>query len=123
MSADNTLVPTECRPWGWFKVLDGNNTSRYKLKHILVKPGQRLSLQSHEHRREYWTVIGGSGKAVKGNQLVTLNNGDSIVIEKQEKHRLINDGTNDLEIIELQVGDYLGEDDIVRYEDDYNRVQ
>jgi len=106
------------RPWGWYEVLhDGD----YKVKRIHVFPNKRLSLQSHQFREECWYVVKGSGKAVKGDTLVPLHEGDVIRIDRLEKHRLINDSDADLEIVEIQRGTYFGEDDIVRYEDDFGR--
>ena len=109
----------ETRPWGWYEVLfDGD----YKVKRIHVFPNKRLSLQSHQFREECWYVVKGAGKAVKGEDLVTLREGDVIQIDRLEKHRLINDSEDtDLEIVEIQRGTYFGEDDIVRYEDDFGR--
>jgi len=110
----------ESRPWGEFHVLHESNC---KIKRILVLPLQRLSLQSHEHRKEYWIVLYGRGIAQKGDDMHPIQAGDVITIEQKEKHRLINtDEQRTLELIEVQTGDYLGEDDIVRYQDDYQRV-
>jgi mannose-1-phosphate guanylyltransferase/mannose-6-phosphate isomerase len=109
----------ETRPWGWYEVLfDGT----YKVKRIHVLPGKRLSLQSHRHRREHWIVVEGSGRAVRGDDVVELAPGDVIIIETGQKHRLINDSTGGLEVVEIQTGTYFGEDDITRYEDDFGRV-
>lgn len=109
----------ESRPWGWYEVLyDGD----YKIKRICVSAQNRLSLQSHVHRSEHWVVVKGQGKAVRDDDLIELFCGKVIVIEKQQKHRLINDGVDDLEIVEIQTGDYFGEDDIIRYEDDFGRA-
>ena len=111
----------ETRPWGEFHILhDGNDC---KIKRLVVNPRKRLSLQSHQKRKEVWVVLQGKGKAQKGEEVVDLSIGTVVVIEKEEKHRLINDqeqGT--LELIEVQTGEYFGEDDIVRYEDDFHRV-
>ena len=111
----------ETRPWGEFHVLhDGVDC---KIKRLVVLPLKRLSLQSHSHRREVWIVVKGGGQAVKGDAVVPLVEGAVVVIEKEEKHRLINDReSGTLELIEVQTGDYFGEDDIVRYEDDFQRV-
>jgi len=108
----------EDRPWGWFEVLyDGS----YKVKRIHVNPGKRLSLQSHERRCEYWCVVHGVASAVKGDAIHRLHQGDTIRIDYNEKHRLINDSDSFVEIVEIQTGEYFGEDDIKRYEDDYGR--
>ena len=111
----------EKRPWGYYKVLDGEDHSGYKVKIISVEPNHKLSLQSHLKRKEYWIVIKGKGKAVNNNKEIEIQKGDVIVIERQSIHRLINDSQDILEIIEVQLGEYLGEDDIVRYSDDYGR--
>ena len=109
----------ESRPWGWYEVLhDGD----YKIKRILVKGQNRLSLQSHVHRCEHWVVVKGTGQAVRNDDIIALFPGQVVIIQKGQKHRLINDGTDDLEIVEIQTGDYFGEDDIIRYEDDFGRA-
>jgi mannose-6-phosphate isomerase-like protein (cupin superfamily) len=109
----------EARPWGWYEVLyDG----AYKVKRIRVEPHKRLSLQSHRFRRELWHVVEGAGAAVLGEEIVRLVVGTTLVIEPEQKHRLINDSDEDLEIVEIQTGSYFGEDDIVRYEDDFRRA-
>jgi mannose-6-phosphate isomerase-like protein (cupin superfamily) len=109
----------ESRPWGWYEVLhDGD----YKIKRILVRPQNRLSLQSHVHRCEHWVVVRGQGKAVRDDDIIPLFCGKVVVIEKGQKHRLVNDSADDLEIVEIQTGDYFGEDDITRYEDDFGRA-
>lgn len=109
----------ETRPWGWYQVLFNGE---YKVKRIHVLPQKRLSLQSHEFREECWYVVKGSGRAVRGDDVVALKEGDVIMIERHQKHRLINDSTDtDLEIVEIQRGTYFGEDDIIRYEDDFGR--
>lgn len=94
-----------------------------KIKRLVVFPQKRLSLQSHEHRDELWLVVRGKGKAQLDEELVSLEPGSLVRITKTQKHRLINDQEEgNLEIIEIQTGSYFGEDDIVRYEDDFNRV-
>ena len=112
-------TPPEFRPWGSFHVLD--EKAGFKVKRIVVKDGGRLSLQSHKHRSEHWTVIAGVAKATIGRDTRYLEEGESIDIPFRAKHRLENPGEDILEIIEVQRGDYLGEDDIIRYEDKYNR--
>jgi mannose-6-phosphate isomerase-like protein (cupin superfamily) len=114
-------MSVETRPWGEFHVLfDGD----CKIKRLVVTPHKRLSLQSHQHRREVWLVIHGCGQAQVGEEIRDISEGSLIVIEKGQKHRLIHPGLVDrnLEIIEVQTGTYFGEDDIVRYEDDFHRV-
>ena len=108
------------RPWGMFEVLaEGEG---YKVKRIEVKPGQRLSLQSHEKRSEHWVIVNGTALATVGEQQITLHPNQHIIIPMQTKHRIANPGDELLVFIEVQSGSYLGEDDITRYEDDYQRV-
>lgn len=107
------------RPWGSYTVL-GEGPS-YKMKKIAVHPGQRLSLQMHYHRSEHWVVISGSAKVTIGDKVLMVHTNESVFIPQSTKHRLENPGRIPLEIIEVQNGDYLEEDDIVRFEDDYNR--
>ena len=107
------------KPWGWFKVLVGG--SGYQVKEIIVRPGQRLSLQYHNHRSEVWTCVSGEGIAEIGKSRFSLWPGRVVEIEKEQHHRLINDSETQLHIIEVWLGDDLREDDIVRIEDDYNR--
>jgi mannose-6-phosphate isomerase-like protein (cupin superfamily) len=111
---------SEDRPWGSFHVLD--EQPGFKVKRIVVNPGGRLSLQSHKHRGEHWTVVGGIATVTVGKSVRKLHRSESVDIPKGEIHRLENDGTDLVTIIEVQFGDYLGEDDIVRYEDVYNRA-
>ncbi len=110
------------RPWGFFDVLSGTDFSKYKVKKITVLPNKRLSLQSHNHRKEYWFCVLGTGEAQIGDNFIPLEYGKQVFIDINEKHRLINNSNTNLEIIEIQIGDYLGEDDIIRYEDDFSRV-
>ena len=108
------------RPWGAFHdVLAG---SGFKVKHIAVRPGQALSLQSHEHRSEHWTVVRGTARVTRGEETFVLSENQSTYIPQRTKHRLANPGAVPLEVVEVQCGDYLEEDDIVRYEDAYGRV-
>ena len=111
--------PTERRPWGAFYVLDEG--PGYKVKRIVVAPEGRLSLQSHKHRAEHWTVVAGAATVTVGDSVRELARGEAVDIPKGARHRLENFGTSDVEVIEVQFGDYLGEDDIVRYEDIYGR--
>ena len=108
------------RPWGFFQILMETDSSKVKL--IRVMPKQKLSLQRHNYRSEKWFVIQGRAKVTKENEKFTLEIGDSINIEKKQIHSLENQGSSPLEIIEIQTGDYLGEDDIVRLEDIYGRA-
>ncbi len=107
------------RPWGSFETLDLG--PRFQVKRLVVKPGQRLSLQMHHRRAEHWVVVAGTAQVVRGEEELTLGEDQSTYIPIGMKHRLENRGDVDLEVIEVQSGDYLGEDDIVRFEDVYNR--
>ena len=107
------------RPWGNYQALD--NGDRYQVKRIVVKKGGRLSLQYHNHRAEHWVVVRGTARVTIGEQVTTLHENQSIYIPMGTSHRLENPGKIDLELIEVQTGSYLGEDDIVRIEDDYRR--
>lgn len=108
------------KPWGAYRVIDG--CEGYQVKWLDVKPGNRLSLQSHEHRSEHWTVVNGTATVTLDDQVVDVPCGEHIFIPVRSRHRLENRGEQMLRIIEIQTGDYLGEDDIVRYEDDYGRT-
>uniref|UniRef100_C6E1P9 Mannose-6-phosphate isomerase n=1 Tax=Geobacter sp. (strain M21) TaxID=443144 RepID=C6E1P9_GEOSM len=109
------------RPWGTYTVLDEN--SGYKIKRIEVMPGQRLSLQKHHHRSEHWIVVSGTAKVTCGDSVRIVNINESTFIPIGSSHRLENPGVIPLIIIEVQSGEYLGEDDIVRFQDDYQRVE
>lgn len=109
------------RPWGWYDNID--HGTRFKVKRILVNPGASISLQMHYHRSEHWVVVSGVAEIIKGSETVLLNENQSIYISAEEVHRLTNPGESPLEIIEVQSGVYLGEDDIVRISDKYGRVQ
>lgn len=108
------------RPWGSYDSI--NHGSRYQVKCIVVNPGQKLSLQMHHHRAEHWIVVNGTAKVRKGDETVLLTENQSIYIPLGETHALENPGKVPLELIEVQSGSYLGEDDIVRFEDLYGRV-
>jgi mannose-1-phosphate guanylyltransferase / mannose-6-phosphate isomerase len=107
------------RPWGWFDTIDVGK--KFKVKRIQVKPGASLSLQKHEHRAEHWVVIKGVAEITNGDQVFRLTENQSTYIPVGQIHRLNNPGDTDLEIIEVQSGSYLGEDDIFRVEDTYGR--
>jgi mannose-1-phosphate guanylyltransferase/mannose-6-phosphate isomerase len=107
------------RPWGWYDSIDEGE--RFKVKRIQVKPGASLSLQKHHHRAEHWVVVKGTAQITNGDKVLTLTENQSTYIPLGEVHRLANPGSIPLEIIEVQSGAYLGEDDIVRYEDTYGR--
>lgn len=107
------------RPWGSYDSIDQDDG--FQVKRIKVKPGGRLSLQSHRHRAEHWIVVRGTARVTRDNDVFELHANQSTYIPLGAKHRLENPGTETLELIEVQSGDYLGEDDIVRYEDVYGR--
>ena len=108
------------RPWGWYDSIDSG--SRFQVKRIMVKPGASLSLQKHHHRAEHWIVVTGTAEVTNGDQVLLLTENQSTYIPVGQVHRLANPGKVPLEIIEVQSGSYLGEDDIVRFEDTYGRV-
>ena len=113
------LHRTVHRPWGTYTVLEEG--PGYKLKRIVVKPGAALSMQMHKHRSEHWVVIAGNANVVNGDNELVIRPNESTFIPMGNKHRLANPGTTDLVIIEVQSGEYLGEDDIVRFDDIYGR--
>ena len=108
------------RPWGYYEVL--SNRPDHKVKRIVVYPGKRLSLQRHEHRSEHWTIISGSATVTRDAEQITLSPGESIDIPLGAAHRVFNPTDELLVFIEVQMGDYFGENDIVRIEDDFGRV-
>jgi mannose-1-phosphate guanylyltransferase / mannose-6-phosphate isomerase len=114
------LHRTVHRPWGTYTVLEDG--PRFKIKRIEVKPGASLSLQMHHHRSEHWIVVSGMAKVVNGDRELFVNTNESTFIPAAHKHRLENPGVLDLVMIEVQSGEYLGEDDIVRFSDHYGRV-
>lgn len=104
------------KPWGSYTVLD--KTDNYWIKKLFIKKGERLSLQTHEKRSEFWTVVSGKIKATKGDRILNLEEGDSLAIKKQEKHRI--KGIEDAVVVEVSYGK-VEEGDITRLEDDYDR--
>jgi mannose-1-phosphate guanylyltransferase / mannose-6-phosphate isomerase len=108
------------RPWGSYEKLELG--SRFQVKRIIVVPGGCLSLQMHQHRSEHWVILAGEAEITRGDEVFVLGRDQSTYIPTKTKHRLRNRGNTDLEIIEVQVGDYLAEDDIERFEDDYGRA-
>ncbi|MDQ1523189.1 MAG: mannose-6-phosphate isomerase [Pyrinomonadaceae bacterium] len=108
------------RPWGSFTVLDEGED--FKVKRIEVLPGKRLSYQKHAQRAEHWMVVAGAGLVTLDDEEITLRTGDSIDIPIEAKHRIENPGSEKLIFIEIQRGSYLGEDDIVRFSDDFGRT-
>lgn len=114
------LHRTVARPWGAYTVLEAG--PRFKIKRIEVKPGASLSLQMHHHRSEHWIVVRGVAKVINGEKEIFVATNESTYIPAGHKHRLENPGVIELVIIEVQSGEYLGEDDIIRFQDDYGRV-
>jgi mannose-1-phosphate guanylyltransferase len=111
----------ENRPWGSYEVLA--NGDGYQVKRLTVKPGKRLSLQWHRHRGERWTVVAGTASVTLDGAQFVIRQGGMVEVQLKAVHRLANAGASqDLVVIETQVGDYLDEDDIVRVEDDFGRV-
>jgi mannose-1-phosphate guanylyltransferase/mannose-6-phosphate isomerase len=108
------------RPWGWYDSIDAG--PRFQVKRIMVKPGASLSLQMHHHRAEHWIVVSGTAEVTNGEEKILLSENQSTYIPLGQTHRLANPGKVPLEIIEVQSGSYLGEDDIVRFEDSYGRT-
>jgi mannose-1-phosphate guanylyltransferase/mannose-6-phosphate isomerase len=108
------------RPWGWYDSIDAGE--RFQVKRLAVKPGASLSLQKHHHRAEHWVVVKGTAEVTRGAETFLLTENQSTYIPIGELHRLRNPGKTDLEMIEIQSGSYLAEDDIVRFEDQYSRV-
>jgi len=115
--ADN--FPKQYRPWGWYETLTSG--SQFQVKRICVLVGGKLSLQSHKHRSEHWVVVEGTAKVTINNKTNVLKAGESTYVPLGFKHRLENKGKIPLLIIEIQIGSYLGEDDIIRYDDIYSR--
>jgi len=116
-----TYLDSELRPWGSYHIISYDK--KFKIKKIEVNPGQRLSYQYHNKRSETWTIISGIAHVTINDKVSELMAGDSITIPLKAKHRVENKGLNNLIFIEVQTGSYFGEDDIVRIEDDYNRVK
>lgn len=118
--SDLPKVPqTVNRPWGTYSVLE--STDRYKMKRIVVRPGERLSLQKHLHRSEHWVVVSGTATCTVGDKVFYVRPNESTYIPSGTIHRLQNEGKLPLVIVEVQVGEYTGEDDIIRVQDDYKR--
>ena len=108
------------RPWGWYITIDEGYG--YKVKRIEVKPNAKLSLQLHHHRAEHWIVVKGTALVERDNEKQLLGENQSTFIPLGCKHRLSNPGRMPMELIEVQSGTYLGEDDIVRFQDEYGRI-
>jgi mannose-6-phosphate isomerase-like protein (cupin superfamily) len=124
MKADGRPEPdmpaTVHRPWGNYRSIDTGDG--FQVKHITVNPGGQLSLQKHQHRAEHWVVVNGTARVTCGSENFVLTANQSTYIPAGEIHRLENIGSQDLHLIEVQSGSYLGEDDIVRFEDNYGRT-
>ncbi len=118
--ASQGVAATELRPWGSFTTLEEG--VGYKIKRIEVNPGHRLSLQMHHHRSEHWIVVAGTAKVTCGDHEEVLFANQSTYVPQCISHRLENPGVIPLILIEVQNGEYLGEDDIVRFQDDYSRA-
>lgn len=110
----------ETRPWGFFEILC--EEADFKTKRITVYAGAQFSYQSHAKRDEHWTIVRGAGEVVLNDQIIPVEPGSHVFIPVGAKHRMRNTGTDAIEFIEVQTGSYFGEDDIVRYTDDYGRV-
>jgi mannose-1-phosphate guanylyltransferase/mannose-6-phosphate isomerase len=117
--SEGTLHRRVHRPWGWYDSIDSG--PRFQVKRIMVKPKASLSLQMHHHRAEHWIVVSGTAEVTNGDKVLLLSENQSTYIPLGTVHRLVNPGTIPLEIIEVQSGSYLGEDDIVRFQDNYGR--
>ncbi len=123
MSLDEGIIDYEINqgPWGFYKTMIMNDYFQSKI--ISVRPGEQLSLQSHKHREEYWIVAHGTGTVQLDDEVSEVHCGSTVFIPKGFKHRLTNtDEKESLIVTEVQIGDYFGEDDIIRYEDDYGRA-
>ncbi|MDC3129313.1 mannose-1-phosphate guanylyltransferase/mannose-6-phosphate isomerase [Paracoccaceae bacterium] len=114
------IFPKDHRPWGWFESLALGDC--FQVKRICVKPGGALSLQSHKHRSEHWIVVEGIAKVTINHEIKLVGEGQSVYVPLGAKHRMENPGTRPIMLIEVQIGDYFGEDDIIRYEDSYDRI-
>ena len=108
------------RPWGFFENLV--DADSHKVKRITVYPGNRLSLQSHDRRAEHWFIVDGNALFTCNNRKIKMKPGQAVDIRRKDRHRIENIGTKNLVFIEIQTGDYFGEDDITRYEDDFGRA-
>ncbi len=115
-----TSEKTSQRPWGAYTILEEG--PQYKIKRVVVNPGSKLSLQKHMHRSEHWVVVSGTAKVINGTQEMIVHVNESTYIPKNTMHRLENPGKIPLILIEVQSGEYLEEDDIERFEDDYGRI-
>ena|SRR6185369_798712 len=115
----NMSIERDERPWGMYEVLAEGEA--YKVKRIEVRPGHRLSLQMHQSRTEHWVIVAGEALVTLGEREIRLRANEETIIPRQTKHRVANPASTPLVFIEVQCGSYLGEDDITRFEDDYDR--
>jgi mannose-6-phosphate isomerase len=113
-------TPDNQRPWGYYEILSEMND--HKVKRIVVYPNKRLSLQKHRRRSEHWIIVSGNGIVTTDDLIIPVNRGKSVDISVNMLHRIENTGSEDLVFIEVQYGDYFGEDDIERVEDDFGRA-
>lgn len=118
--SDEFKLKKETRPWGCYEVL--LDSPEHKVKRITVEPGQRISLQKHMRRSEHWVVVSGEGEVSLDGSTALLAPHHSVDIPREATHRIVNNGAVPLVFIEVQMGDYFGEDDIIRIHDDYGRV-
>lgn len=119
--SEAATTPRVYRPWGWYETI--SQADRFQVKRIMVKPGEKLSLQMHHHRAEHWVVVKGTARVTNGENVFLLGENESTFIPLGHAHRLENPGKLPLELIEVQSGSYLGEDDIVRFDDVYGRTE
>ena len=117
---DYSAGDNDQRPWGWWKVLDTGDG--YVVKEIGVNPGEILSLQSHEHRTEHWVIIAGVAEVTLGDRQIIRRPDETVFIPVGTRHRIANVGEEEMRFVEVQTGNILSEDDIVRYEDVYGRL-
>lgn len=116
---DTTSAAESIRPWGQYFIL--SQAPNYKVKEIEIKPGKRLSYQSHQKRAEHWLILEGVGEFTLNGEVRSVSAGDTCAIQIGDKHRIANTGESLLKFIEIQTGTYFGEDDITRFDDDYGR--
>jgi len=116
----NTEKTEDHRPWGYYQVL--SDEPDHKVKRIVVLPGKRLSLQRHRRRTEHWYILCGEAIVTRNDEQLHLRGGESVDIPRGAVHRVMNPGTENMAFIEVQTGDYFGEDDIERLEDDFGRA-
>jgi mannose-1-phosphate guanylyltransferase/mannose-6-phosphate isomerase len=119
-SGEHLIHTTVYRPWGSYTILEEGD--RYKIKRLVINPGTKLSHQLHNHRSEHWVVVSGTARVTNGENIYDVHPNESTYIPMSTKHRLENPGKIPVQIIEVQNGEYLEEDDIVRFDDDYNRL-